>query len=132
MNVIADTCIWSAALRRKSTDQDITEKLVDLITHNRIVMLGPIRQELLSGITDKKQFEQIRNHLAAFDDFPITTIHYETAATFYNKCRLKGIQGSHIDFLICAVSAVENLLLYTLDKDFNHYKKHLDVHLMAN
>jgi predicted nucleic acid-binding protein len=131
MNVIVDTCIWSAALRRQSADPSITAILTELITDNRIVLLGPIRQEILSGLTDKKQFQKLKHHLAAFEDFPINTTLYETAATFFNKCRVKGIQGSHIDFLICAVSALDKVQIYTQDSDFAHYKKHLDIHVFA-
>ncbi|MFG0250183.1 MAG: PIN domain-containing protein [Phycisphaeraceae bacterium JB051] len=132
MSVIVDTCVWSSALRRKKSDQNIAAKLTELITHNQVVILGPIRQEILSGIVDPRQFEQLKNHLAAFIDFPISPAHYETAAKFFNICRSKGIQGSHVDFLICAISTMETMELYTTDKDFIHYKKFLDIHLYAD
>ncbi len=132
MSVIVDTCVWSSALRRKKSDQHIAAKLTGLITNNQVVMLGPIRQEILSGVADLKQFELLKNHLAAFTDFPITTAHYEAAASFFNICRSKGIQGSHTDFLICAVSVMESMQLYTSDKDFTHYQAHLDIRLFTD
>ena len=45
------------------------------------------------------------------------------AAECYNICRSAGIQGSHIDFLICAFAERENAPIFTTDKDFFHYAK---------
>ncbi|MHC4886402.1 MAG: type II toxin-antitoxin system VapC family toxin [Planctomycetota bacterium] len=128
MNVIVDTCIWSKALRRKNPDSRITENLTELIVEGRAVMIGPIRQEVLSGITERKQSLKLKRRLSAFKDYPIHTKHYELAAQYFNKCRENGIQGSHIDFLICAVATTENLCLYTTDNDFSHFSKYIRLH----
>ncbi len=93
-------------------------------------MLGPIRQEILSGIKDNKQFVQLKDILSAFDDFPITTKDYERAAEFFNLCRSKGVQGSNTDYLICAVSSNNRFPIFTSDKDFEIYSKHLPITLM--
>ncbi|MDD5274407.1 MAG: PIN domain-containing protein [Methylovulum sp.] len=92
-------------------------------------MLGGIRQEILSGIQHEAQFERIRKKLRAFPDYPISTADYETAAQFYNRCRSKGVQGSNTDFLICAMAHCHDFTVFTLDKDFFHFKKHLDFKL---
>ena len=63
MNVIVDTDIWSRALRRtKNPDSNLIEKLTHLIDEGRVVMLGPIRQEILSGIKEKNQFELLKRN----------------------------------------------------------------------
>jgi hypothetical protein len=61
-------------------------------------MIGPVRQELLSGIKNQVQFQKLRNHLRDFPDLAITNSDYESAAVFFNLCRGKGIQGSNTDF----------------------------------
>ena len=39
--------------------------------------------------------------------------------TFFNHlCRKQGIQGSHTDFLICAVAVNYDMEIFTYDKDF--------------
>jgi hypothetical protein len=48
-------------------------------------MLGPIRQELLSGIKDKAQFELLREHLRAFPDLELDTDDYEAAASAFHR-----------------------------------------------
>ena len=130
MKILVDTCIWSEVLRHKNPNQALKVKLNDLIHDGRVCMIGPIRQELLSGITNAKQFNALKKGLSAFADIPLTTEHFEKAAEFSNTCRSKGIQGSTIDFLICAVACLDKLEIYTTDKDFESYKKYLPIRLM--
>ncbi|KUG24680.1 hypothetical protein ASZ90_005507 [hydrocarbon metagenome] len=130
MKVLVDTCIWSQVLRHKSPDADLTKKLQELVQNSRIAILGPIRQELLSGISQMKQFNALKETLSSFEDMPLNTEHYEKAAEFCNICRRKGVQGSTIDFLICAVAIMENLVIFTVDKDFENYKKYLPLRLI--
>lgn len=129
MKILVDTSIWSIALRHsvevENADQ-IKEQLYRLIDDARIAMIGPIRQELLSGIKTNSQFKMLKKRLEPFQDVPIRTEDYILAAKFFNRCRSKGIQGFHIDFLICAVSARNTFPLFTYDQDFERYKKVLD------
>ena len=129
MKVLADTSVWSLALRRKERSE-VAEQLTNLILESMIVMIGPVRQELLSGISDRAIFDNLKTKLQSFDDLPITTRDYETAADFFNICRKKGVQGSHIDFLICAAAHNNQLLIFTTDQDFRHYSKHLPIQLL--
>ena len=130
MKALVDTCIWSQVLRHKTPDTELTEKLKDLIKDGRVSIIGPIRQELLSGIPDIKQFNRLKKTLSPFEDVPLETGHFEKAAEFSNICRNKGIQGSMIDFLICAVAYLKNFIIFTTDKDFKNYKKHLPIQLI--
>jgi predicted nucleic acid-binding protein len=117
------------ALRYKKTTE-ITHKLSELILASLVVLIGPVRQELLSGISRKDTFLELKTRLKAFNDFVITTFDHETAAEFYNICRRQGVQGSHTDFLICAIAHNNNLLIFTTDKDFDNFKKHLPIKLL--
>ena len=106
MNVVVDTSVWSLALRRaRRVDDAIPRELGELIQEGRVIMIGPVRQELMSGIKSKPQFEQLRDHLRAFPDLELESVDYEDAAAACNRCRERGIQGSNTDFLICAVAA---------------------------
>lgn len=131
MKVIVDTCIWSLALRRtgkSSTSQEV-EELRQLIEDNKVLIIGPIRQEILSGIRSKKQFDALKEHLDSFPDFPIETKDYILAADYFNKCRSKGIQGSNTDFLICAVAIKNKCAIYTTDGDFKNFSKQIPIRL---
>lgn len=130
MRVLPDTPIWSAALRRRGGAANaLRAEMVKLVNHAVVEIIGPIRQELLSGIREQSQFEQVREHLRRFPDLQITTDDYEEAASFYNGCRSKGIQGSGTDFLICAVAIRNDLVIFTDDRDFVNYSKVLPIRL---
>ena len=133
MKIIVDTSIWSLALRRKKVQSiDEVKFLESLIDNQNICMLGPIRQELLSGIKDPKQFKQLKETLSFYEDHQILTRDYELAAEYFNHCRSKGIQGSNIDFLICAVSNRNHFPIFTTDKDFEKFSKVIQITLVRN
>jgi len=130
MKVIVDTCIWSLALRRGSSSRSpIVVELENLIKDFKVQMIGPICQEILSGIRSQSQFKNLKKRLGSFQDLPILTKYFEKAAEFYNLCMSKGIQGSNTDFLICAVATRNKFSLYTTDKDFQLFSKHIPIKL---
>jgi len=128
VKVLVDTPIWSYALRsnRKGFERQVS-KLENLIFDQRVLIMGPIRQEVLSGYSDLRQFEKLRKKLSYFENVPITEADYVEAATLSNLCRQKGVQGSHIDFLICAVSIRLEAEIFTSDQDFSFYQKHIPI-----
>ena len=131
--VLVDTSVWSLAFRKRlpdSNDKKLIEYLTFLIRNRYAVMIGPIRQEILSGISDENTFRKLKEALKAFPDFEITTDDYEQAAAYHNICRSNGIQGSHIDYLICSVAHNNDFVILTLDKDFQNYRKYIDIELI--
>ncbi len=132
MNVLVDTSIWSLALRRRQARaSDETAELVELIREGRVMMLGPIRQELLSGLRSTEQFQRVREHLRAFPDHRLDEDDFEQAAECCNRCVAKGVQGSNTDFLLCAVSRRCEVPIFTADNDFRHFARVLDLALHA-
>jgi len=132
MKVLIDTSVWSMALRKipeSADDINTVSKLTQIIKDSRAAIFGAIRQELLSGIASEKKFELLKEKMRAFEDLNITTEIYELAAEFSNRCRSNGIQGSHTDFLICAVSAHFDIPIFTLDKDFINYSRFIELKL---
>ncbi len=130
MKILVDTSVWSQVLRRNSngkSKQIEGLKLLELIQEQRVEIIGPVRQELLSGIRANKQFLELQEKLRAFVDLDIQSIDYERAAEMANICRGEGVQGSHIDFLICSVSERYHLSIFTTDRDFILYAKHLPI-----
>ena len=136
MTVLVDTPVWSLALRRQRDDlsareQGLTEALAELIRDGRAQIIGVIRQELLSGIREAERFEKLREYLRAFAEPIIEVQDYEQAAQMHNQCRARGITGSAIDFLICAVAHRRDWQVFTTDRDFERYGRVLPVELYA-
>ncbi|MDR3237026.1 MAG: PIN domain nuclease [Spirochaetia bacterium] len=129
MKVIVDTPIWSLAFRKKSHIENniITDNLITLMRNTQIAVIGSIRQEVLSGISDKNKFYEIKNKMSVFTDYVAQTSDYEFAAECSNECRRHGIQGSHTDFLICSVAIRNDWKIFTEDADFFEYEKYLPI-----
>ena len=122
MKVLVDTCAWSLSLRhRKGTtglsdnEQRLVTALSEAVRNGRVLMVGTVRQELLSGINDAKQFEKLRSTLQAFPDEPITTEIYVEAARLDNLCRSRGVQCGVVDILLCAAALYSGWTLLTSD-----------------
>ncbi|MGH9407977.1 MAG: type II toxin-antitoxin system VapC family toxin [Vicinamibacterales bacterium] len=130
MRLLVDTSVWSLALRRTSARAlPLADELRMLIDEGRVAMIGPIRQELLSGVRNAETFERLREHLSAFDDEPLERADYERATEHFNACRGHGIRGSNTDFLICASAERRSMSIFTNDRDFSRFARVLPIQL---
>jgi len=130
VNVIVDTSVWSLALRRGAPRETPYElELAELVREGRVLIAGPIRQELLSGVRASEQYKTLRDRLRVFPDVALGTSDYEEAASCFNRCRAKGVQGSNTDFLLCAVALRLRAAILTTDKHFDHYARILGIKL---
>lgn len=130
--ILVDTSVWSLALRRRNSDLNAAERRhvrewERLVREGTAALIGPIRQELLSGVRDERMWERLRAALRPFPDLPLATADYERAAQFFNRCRARGVAGSAIDLLICSASARYRAPIYTTDADFGRYATVLEL-----
>jgi predicted nucleic acid-binding protein len=129
-----DTPVWSLAFRRRRKDLSSFERpyvftLRELIGADRTILIGAVRQEVLSGIARLDEFEALRIHLADFADEPPLVADYEEAARCRNTCMAAGVAGSGVDMLICATAMRLEVPIFTTDKDFQRYGRHLPIWL---
>ena len=110
MKVLVDTSIWSLALRRKGGPVKLNDEekrlvalLVEAIRDGRVLVAGPVRQEVLSGIATPEQFAEVKTKLDPFPDQPIGSEDYIEAARLYNLCRRRGVACAAVDVLLCAL-----------------------------
>jgi len=135
--VLVDTPVWSLSLPRRAIDlspseRRVTQSLYDLVRQNRVRLLGPTRQEVLSGIREESQFLRIRDHLRGFIDVELDAGDYEEAARANSQCRGRGIAGSSVDFLICAVAFHHGWQVFTTDRDFEQFGRVLNIQLFSS
>ena len=134
MNVLVDTSIWSLALRRRAEHRSAretaqVETLNAAIERGLVKVLGIVRQELLSGIKTRQQFENLRELMDAFPDAEITAADYIEAARLGNACYAKGVTPSVVDMLLCAVASRQGWEIFTTDPDFERYSRIIDLKL---
>jgi predicted nucleic acid-binding protein len=134
MMVVVDTPVWSLALRRRpqhlsGAQASLASDLAELIREGRAQIVGPIRQELLSGIREEAQFKRIRDYLRAFREPSLEAEDHEEGARMSSQCRGRGIAGSAIDFLICAAAHRRGWSIFTTDREFRSYASVLPLRL---
>ena len=134
MNVLVDTCIWSLALRRRAEHRNAretaqVEALNVAIERGSVKVLGIVRQELLTGIKTRQQFENLREFMDAFPDVEIASEDYIEAAKLGNACYAKGVAPSVVDMLLCAVANRQGWEIFSTDPDFERYSRILELRL---
>ncbi len=130
MRVIIDTCVWAQFLRRdRPGDEPICKEVAKLFRADVIQLLGPIRQELLSGAQPQDRFNQLKEYLRFHPNLLTDEEDDETAASFYNICRSEGVQGTSTDLLICAVAVRHRMRIFTTDTDFDRFAKYVPIDL---
>jgi predicted nucleic acid-binding protein len=130
MSVVIDTSIWSQFFRRKIPDDPSAVEMVgDLILNSKAVLVGIVKQELLSGIKEPERFKKLLSALSGFEPLLATDEDHILAGRYFTKCRSEGIQGSFSDFLICAQATNNRMSILSVDGDFMHYSKHIPIRL---
>ena len=132
--VAVDTSVWSLMVRRPLDRLDPLERkaryhLEDLANAGRALLLGPVRQELLTGLRGESRFEQARGAVAGVPDEPLDEEDFVEAARCANRCRAAGIAGSPVDFLLCAAAIRRGVPVFTADRDFDRYAQVLPVRI---
>ncbi len=132
MSVIVDTCVWTRFLRRqRQPDDPVNAEVARPVREDAMQMLGPIRQELLSGAQPQQRFDQLKEYLRFYPHLPLDEEDDKRAAHYYNLCRNQGVQGTSTDLLICAAAVRRKLKIFTTDSDFDSFARHLPLALHA-
>jgi predicted nucleic acid-binding protein len=134
VNLLVDTSVWSLFLRRKKENNHnpyVMQLRYHLESEDCIHLTGPILQELLDGIKEKKQFELLREYVEPFPLIQLQREDFIEAARLRNHCRSRGIQAGPVDFLISASCLLRNYPLLTADQDFHHIAAHSELTLIS-
>lgn len=134
MSVLIDTSVWSLGLRRRFRDRNSAEQKVyfawqGLLVKGEAALIGPIRQEALSGVILKKEFGELKEQLAVIEDLSMSPDTFIRAAEFYNICRAAGVAPGAVDMMICAAADAHGVEIFTTDPDFVLYARHLPIRL---
>jgi len=132
MSVLIDTSVWSVALRRRRRDLNPVELKIyyeweRLILEGEGVLIGPVRQESLSGIASRREVEIVRQRLAVVEELPLPSELFLLAADFFNACSEVGVAAGAIDMMICAAANLHDVPIFSTDPDFQRYAKHLPI-----
>jgi len=132
--ILVDTSVWSLAFRRNRKDLNPHEKSIVFILHELIiageaVAIDPVRQELLSGITNATRFKQLQEQIEQQINIPLATDIWILAAELFNTCLAAGITADDTDMTICAAAVAHAHPIFTTDPDFTRYATVLPIKL---
>jgi predicted nucleic acid-binding protein len=97
-------------------DLEMIAQLQEAIREGRVVIIGPIRQEILSGIRNKARFAKTQALLEPYRDEEIEAEDFVEAARLFNVCRDHGVECGPVDMLICAVAVRMRYDILTYDQ----------------
>jgi len=117
--ILIDTSAFIEFLNRTGSSFD--KEIEYLINNDEELAFADITiTEILQGIKDDKDFNEIKSSLTAFPIYSLkSTDSYIAAAALYRKCRKNGLKiRSTIDLLIAQIALEHDLVLMHNDKDF--------------
>ena len=123
--ILADTSVWIDYLNGRITPQ--TDLLDDSLIAGTLAMGDLVFLEILQGIRNDKQFEQVKNKLSLLDQCSMFNSNYVTEyANNYRSLRKKGITVRKTnDVIIASFCIQENMPLLYTDRDFKPFIEHL-------
>jgi len=93
-------------------------------------MIGPILQELLSGLKSRDDFEDLRASLSSVVILDLSREVFIAAARIANACRRKGFAAGPIDYMIASACVEYGYPLLTADRHFLRIARYCDLRLL--
>jgi hypothetical protein len=81
--ILIDTTVWSKGYRRKNIsfeDQHVVNALYAITDINKEILIGPVRQEILSRISDYNLFSSLKAKLNGFNNYEVQMGDHDLAA----------------------------------------------------
>jgi len=115
--LVADTSAWVEYLRRTESSADLA--LNDAIETQGVLLLEPVKAELLVGARSNAEARELRRLLEGFDvELVRPRDDFEAATDLYQRCRTAGMTPRGlIDCLISAMAARTGRPLLHHDRD---------------
>lgn len=118
--ILVDTSVWIDFLRGTNS---LHRKTLHALIENEedVCLTGIILTEILQGIRDEKENNEIKRYLLEFPLYnPADVSTYIKAADIFRKCARQGrTVRKTIDCLIAAVAMENNFTLLHNDRDFD-------------
>jgi predicted nucleic acid-binding protein len=127
VNIFVDTSVWSLALRRDETSDQLTvSRLRDALDGgDGVFTTGLVLQELLQGFRGPKARDDIVDHFASLPLLIPDRTDHIAAAELRNACRQNGIQVGTIDVLLAQLCVRHDLVMLSTDQDFTLMAPHV-------
>ena len=121
---VADSSVWIDFLAgREGREVALLESAIERVS--RVLLCGPVLQEVLQGIRSDLEFHRQRVLLSRFRFLETTRWTYYRAASLYRLARRNGMTVNSFDTTITAVCLEHSVPLLTLNlRDFEPFARH--------
>lgn len=116
VKLLPDTCVWIDFLRNRETA--LTLQLEQALLQGEVYTCGVVLYELLQGIRNPGEDEQVRAAFYALTMLETTAKTWIAAARLSSGLRKRGMTLPLSDILIAAVAVENNLDIMTVDTHF--------------
>ncbi len=134
--ILLDTSVLSRVFRRRRPGPE--EQRVAAVLERLFAAEAPlglpaiVLQEVLSGITNARQFTDLEQRLlASFEILNSGTRDHVEAARLKNRCQSVGLNASGPDCLIAVLAITGGHRLYAIDGDFDQLAEHSPLELFG-
>ena len=130
--ILVDSSVWIDFFRGTRTPQ--AEKLDVLLGTTRIAVGDLILAEVLQGVRDEREFQQVRKTLDSFEQVDLVGREVAIqAAKNFRKLRELGLTvRKTIDTLIATRCIASNYTLLHSDRDFDAFELHLGLQVVSS
>ncbi len=130
--ILVDSSVWIDFFRGTQTPQ--AEKLDELLGAARIIVGDLILAEVLQGVRDEHEFQQVRKTLDTFEQVDLVgkEIAVQAAKNFRRLRDLGFTVRKTIDTLIATRCIESNYTLLHSDRDFDAFATHLGLQVVGS
>jgi len=131
MKILADTSVWSLAIRHDRHAAHPAVEFLDecLARHEAVMTTGLVLQELLQGVHGPRWRASILEGFSALPWLIPQREDYIAAADLRNECRRHGVQIDTVDVLLAQLCIAYDLTMLSTDNDFTHLARHAPLKL---
>jgi len=126
--ILVDTCIWVDFF--KDSDTDLSYRLENLISEDRVILSDVVRSELLVGARDKKEMEELSSVLGGLKIAEIDSKTFIKAGALGFSMRRAGYTLPLTDLIITAQAIHQESQIWTYDKHFSTLESELEIDLI--
>lgn len=118
--IVVDTSVWVAFFRAGSAAT--TAHLQSLLDQDEVVLVAPVRIELISG-AKRSDMPSLKRVLSALPLWLPTDATWTTMATWAEHGGARGLRFGVGDLLVGAIAAEHAAPVWSLDADFARMKR---------
>jgi predicted nucleic acid-binding protein len=114
--ILPDTCAWIDFFRGRPTP--LAETLGESLLRVEVFTCGAVLYELLQGIKNPGDEEQVKNGLQALSYLEMTRELWSSAAQLSSQLRASGHTLPFSDIMIAAIALKHGCAVLTIDRHF--------------